>query len=636
MKKLIFTMLIVCGFLLLAGNVNAEEPKSEFSFKTGSNIITENGKEVKREKPYLINKVTMIPIDIFKNTFEAVLIRDIKKNTVSLKYSDVEIKFTIKNKIAYVNGIKTNLIAAPEVKNSTVMVPLEFICENFGLEITKENKTSVITVSKVFAGENSIKDFSLILKKTKKDKIGDSYYKWSIYHPKDLKISYRGFNGDYMSFGAVDESYTLSLFISKQKDETIDSVMASELDEANEYTLISQDKETKSGQEYIKTVYNDEDEQQVIENRAFINNGYIYYLSLAVSKYADYKKSSKYATLMDSFKTSYTQNNTIEDLSDVDNNALRTYESKSLKWSIKVPAEFIKSNAEQKSNKVQFYEENDNINVIEASMYSIEKGATLDSWVEHDIKKFNDNINPKLGQILKVEDSVVNGLKSKYVYSVLKTKDKDYYSCEKYMFDKKYRYYVCYVLSSDIYNDNTKKAKFDNIIGSFKFVDPKVENVGQLTDSDMLPEITGSRKVSNKDFKWSIEVPVSWSVGNSNNGKDIAQYLNKDKSISMTLAVVKDKNADEYKTYYNDTLLKQAVGAGNFENVSNETITEKGITIYKYVNKVKSTTFDTFEFYYIIGKNNNLYSVSFLINDMYYGAKNIEIIKAIRDSMKFD
>lgn len=635
MKKFILSITIILVLLLIPITAFADNQSSEFSFKIGSNTISINGKDVKLEKPYISNKVTMVPVKAIVDAFGAEMTMDPKTNTLTLKYNDIEIKLTINSKLAYVNGTKTNLTVAPVVKASTIMVPLEFICDNLGADISKDTKTSLITVTRIISGENSIKDFGLILKKTTKSKIGDSYYKWSLNHPKDLKITYRAFTGDNTKFSSVDKSYSLYLYIYKQKDETLDSVMAGELDNANNYTLISQDKQNNNGNQYIKTVFKDSEENVIVEDRAFISNGYIYYLELDVPNYADYSKNSKYKTLMDSFSTAYSKNDSIEDLSDVDQDNYRTYESKDLKWSIKVPADFVKSSDEKKSNKVTFYSNDENQDSISVEMYSIEKGMTLDNWVNHDVNEFKNNLNPKLAQVTKVEDADFNGIKSKVIYSKFTINNKDYYHFDQYMFGKDYRYDISYYISADTYNGKDK-GKFDEVVKSLKFTDPNVDDVGQLTDAGMLPENTAKKTYSNSTYKWAFELPVSWTPGKSNNGQNIISYGSKNSDVILTLNAVQNKSKDDIKSYYEDSIFKPLTTSGLYQLVSSETITDKGTSIYKYNFKINSDGQQLTETIYILEKNNNAYVVSLLIQDLYDGPKNEQVMKDIWDSLKLE
>ncbi|MGE5632687.1 MAG: hypothetical protein ACM3TR_16595 [Caulobacteraceae bacterium] len=91
-----------------------------------------------------------------------------------------------------------------------------------------------MSVIKETATDNSIKDFSLLLKKTTKELVGDSYYNWSMRLPKDVKISYRSFNGSYNTFKSIDESYFLYLSVKELgANETLDTIMVKKVQDTS-------------------------------------------------------------------------------------------------------------------------------------------------------------------------------------------------------------------------------------------------------------------------------------------------------------------------------------------------------------------------------------------------------------------
>ena len=243
MKKAIALFLFVFFTFCLVSTVYAESPeKIEISFKVGDEILKINGKDVKVQKPFVVNGVTLVPVRVITEAFGAEVDWNGEEKSVLLKYDSVNIKLFIGSKTAIVNGIETTLLEAPVLKDGTTMVPLRFITENFGADVTYIEETKEIVVVKEIAGVNSIKDFGLILKKTTKERIGDSYYNWSISFPKQLEIEYRSFDGTVNRFCAKDDSYILWIIIRKHNGETIDSLHSEMLEDISNYTILSQGK----------------------------------------------------------------------------------------------------------------------------------------------------------------------------------------------------------------------------------------------------------------------------------------------------------------------------------------------------------------------------------------------------------
>lgn len=98
-------------------------------------------------KPYISNDSTLVG---FRKIFEALGAKvswDEKTRTVTATKDDVEIKLTIGDTTAYVNGEKVELAAAPEISSDTAMIPVRFISEELGMKVTWDADTKLITIN---------------------------------------------------------------------------------------------------------------------------------------------------------------------------------------------------------------------------------------------------------------------------------------------------------------------------------------------------------------------------------------------------------------------------------------------------------------------------------------------------------
>ncbi len=161
MKIKNFAFLVVMFVFIGIFTVNslAESTTVEISFKVGDSVLKINGEDVKVEKPYVENGTTLVPVAVIARAFGADVKWNADERSVNISYGDTEIKLVIDKKRVYVNGTSSELLKAPTIKNNVTMVPLRFISENFGADVTYDNKTKEIFVSKVIAGDKSIKDF---------------------------------------------------------------------------------------------------------------------------------------------------------------------------------------------------------------------------------------------------------------------------------------------------------------------------------------------------------------------------------------------------------------------------------------------------------------------------------------------
>lgn len=68
-------------------------------------------------------------------------------DTVESAVKDMVIEMTIGSKTAYVDGVKTELLRAPEAKDGTTLVPIRFVAETLGCQVDYDNKTKKITIT---------------------------------------------------------------------------------------------------------------------------------------------------------------------------------------------------------------------------------------------------------------------------------------------------------------------------------------------------------------------------------------------------------------------------------------------------------------------------------------------------------
>lgn len=304
MKKIIVGVFLIVSMLAISMSniLLAQEGETiEISFKVGDDTLSINGNFVKVETPVVINGVTLVPVRVITESFGAEVDWDGKDRCVTLNYSEVIIKLYIDNKTAFVDGQEINLLEAPRIINDRTMVPLRFITENFGATVHYEHDTKQITVIKENPNPHSIKDFGLILKKTNKKRIGDSYYNWSIDFPKTLYLQHRNFNGSFNIISERDHYYSFIISLFEKKDEvTVDTVYTDLINSTQDYILMDHVKtETQDGG-YVKVVYRDS--VLNFEERFYLKENMMYciFLTADYEYYKDYNE--EISKILDSFQ----------------------------------------------------------------------------------------------------------------------------------------------------------------------------------------------------------------------------------------------------------------------------------------------------------------------------------------------
>ncbi|WP_265443518.1 copper amine oxidase N-terminal domain-containing protein [Acetivibrio straminisolvens] len=465
MKKILMpVMILLCVVLLtcVAGAVKEGE-KIAINFKVGDEILYINGKEVKVERPVVVNGVTLVPVRVITEAFGARVDWNGQQRCVTLDYSQVAIKLYIDNKKAYVDGTAVELLEAPRIINGRTMVPLRFITENFGADVDYNDYTKQITVVKVNA--NSVKDFSLILKKTAKEKVGDSYYGWSADFPKNLNLNYRSFSGNVNIFVHKYINCSIIISILQQGEFTIDNILSMELSTIKDrYTLIGQEK----GDSYAKVVYRDE--AYAYEDRFYVNEGKVYFVNLIFEDYNSYKANRDVQKFLDSFSVKFVDDGSVEDLSDVTKEGFRLYTNNNLKYSIDVLADWMEVKNSDAENMVSFI---DNLgNQVYINIYSYEKGLSLDDVVKSDIDYIKKEYASETYKLENINDVEIGGKKAKELLYVKKDGDTTEYIIEIFMIGENYKYNTGCVLTQDTYNDKKYRQKILDMMCSFKFDEP--------------------------------------------------------------------------------------------------------------------------------------------------------------------
>lgn len=120
-------------------------------FAGRSPLIEYNGKIVKSDvSPYIQNERTMVPIRFISETLGYNVTWDNDKREVGVKGKDTEILLKVDSKNALVNGKEVKLDAPASIKKDRTFVPLRFVAENLKAEVKwdKENFKVIINDNK--------------------------------------------------------------------------------------------------------------------------------------------------------------------------------------------------------------------------------------------------------------------------------------------------------------------------------------------------------------------------------------------------------------------------------------------------------------------------------------------------------
>lgn len=165
MRKRGLTGLI--ALLVVLGAFASTALAAEYSYvKTsllaiGDKIAYVNEQEITLDAaPYVNAKAgkTLVPLRFMEDALGAEIKWDKITRTATLKTPDTEVKVTIGQKTAYVNGEAVALDVPVEIKNNRTFVPLRFISENLGAVVEYDAETKTIGIT--YINKNGWKEFT--------------------------------------------------------------------------------------------------------------------------------------------------------------------------------------------------------------------------------------------------------------------------------------------------------------------------------------------------------------------------------------------------------------------------------------------------------------------------------------------
>lgn len=534
-------------------------------------------------------------------------------------------------------GSGTNITAYITIMNGKIY-GLALVTAKF-VDIPKNNKVmndiwKSFKITDTGTG-NSIIDYTSLLKGNLKDKVGDSFYNWSFSTIKNLSVTERSFDGSITKFSTDDSKCILQIFITKNtKNANLDTISASMLDYVKDsYTVIDSGIQKNGDQEYAVIAYRGDKDNFVNEHRVILANDLVYQIVLSVEQ-EDYNNKT-YSNLLDSFKTVYLKDGSMNDLSDVNSNGMRTYKSRSFYWTIDVMPDWSESKAENKGNSVSFIMDENNYAFVE--MYSLDDGMTLDKLIQDEYNYKNLVYNKQLVTVSSPEDMVINGVKCKSINVSYNYNGKIIHDKLIYTVGRNYKYILGYTLEDAEYNDTAVKSKFDNVISSFSFTEPDFSKVGKLFDPDSSRNSTSTKQISSSNYNWAVTLPTTFTADEDNNDEDYASYSDNNRYLYFCNDVYKaEKTLDNYVA---DEVQKINTNTSKYTYYGTETLNEKGTVVkkitYKYTYPYGDYSYSSNNTEYILVKNGNVYYIYLEVSDIRNSDYSNQILKAIWDSMTF-
>ena len=625
MKKLLALFLcFVMTFSLISSFAEEEkkESKIEISFKVGDSTLLINGKEVTVETPYIAGEgTTLVPLRVITEAFGAEVLWEGETKTITLNYPDVTIILQIDNKTAKVNDHTEELPVAPTLSASGVtMVPLRFISETFGAEVGYNE--GAITVTK------STDDFGTTVSTlTQKEKIGDSYYGWTMNTPKNLTLADKSFDGRDILFSSDNTEISLAIFTLPKDFSPEKDFIDSKTELASEGALIRADMlKDDSGNSYY--IIQTKDKEVFVDVRRFFTEDYVYSLVSAVSA-DDLTTRDSTLSIIDSFRIENISEE-VYDLSEV-KDGMRFYENEDLKLSLNLPANYTVT--EIAINELMFSameKEDTPISYAHLVFYSKTDKVNAKLLAESDSATRKKYHNSEFVTISDVTEFELNGMTVyKYTQEVKGTEKQDF-SFEDIFFD----------LGDYVYNigfeiEEGAKLDVDAILSSLKAEALDSEQTGHIMRNVNDPGII----LPVKNSYWSMQIPATWQASTepTPNG---AIYTHPYSNALIVITGASGERLSDSKMEANIKKNVRELKDDKENTIINDVKSVKfnGNKYYTYSYKSKGEESTVYVTAYAVHKEGISYAILFAVDEI-YKTKQIEsefdsIIKTFRIEYK--
>lgn len=533
MKKLLSVLLAVM-MLLSVIPASAADGKVEITFCVGDETLTINGEAVTVEKPYVVGEgVTLVPLRVITEAFGATVEWIAETKSIVLTYPDVSILLQIDNPIAEVNGKAETLLSAPELtSNGFTMVPLRFISENFGAEVSYDDATRKITVVKDNAASGNLVEGTITTAY-----IGDSFYKWSMKNPTAMTMVEREFDGVYTKF-VYDDGSGVAVDISVTPDDyDFERDFNQWKDEFSDMTLVKADKNPNGT--YKTMHFQAKDQYEFWDMRLYVGETYTY-MALGVNDNERPQQKTEIINILDSFTLTYTDGD-IYDLSNVEN-GMRTYTSEEMKFSIGVPEGYFERNTSGKQNQFGFGNPFEKVinSCINVSIYSKSEIGSAKEVAEKDHAHNKKQFNSTMVTLTDVVAKSYSGI-SGYEYTIRLDATAQKAMVKDFFFEV--GEYVYNVFVSTQLPDTSANQKLDAVLNSIKAEELDVEEIGLLLRDSSDEE--GTYTV--KEGKWSLTVPNTYEEISSGSAGTVLQNLTHGVAIDLTIGPAGGKSFTEVR-----------------------------------------------------------------------------------------
>lgn len=505
--RIVVTVLLA-GSIIFSGAVlpaSASDSFEELRVKAGSQTAHINGEKQSIHKPYIEQGTLMVPVGVFKKAFGSE-VRLSGEDVVKVMDGPHTVALTIGSKVAWIDGKKVEMNAAPKMVQDVLMVPLRPVAAGLGATLQKsDDGLMIIRMKANDTGASQEESESGIDTDIGKTKIGNSYLEWSMNYPSGLIVgSSYAQSENFSSFTNAEGTYYLEVLVSEQEVELDAEDMLQQLvQDAKDMgeTVMDREAYSEGATPYARIVVKDGD-GMFWEARQYYNNGRLYEVYFSDYEAVNYKDLQKYAPLLNSFRTSYSlMDTTIKDLSTVENGMTQVY-NEDYGIALSVPAEWYKD------NQSMVYESKGGTH-LSLQVTSAPEGASVKDWSDklngwmrdvfvpdayREVDSYSIEVAGKEAQVNKFQYDFGDGWTTEYNVLIQ---------------ENGYRYYLEFAVPETAADD---EHLIEEITASLEIDYETVsENFGKLGEDAYLIDKSSTVTRSSKTYGYTIDIPRYWT-----------------------------------------------------------------------------------------------------------------------------
>ncbi len=600
-QKIYLSILIVVAIFLtsISGTYAADDDKTVIELRTGINQVCVDGNYSNiTEAPYIIDGAIMMPLEWFAYTIGAEVIKT-SEGSERVIYGGNTAEIIIGQTKYTSNYEQKTMTVAPQEKNKSTMVPLDFITSNFPVTVTSDIDRGTVKI--VLEDDGALSDLSFLTGGISTPEIGNSFFGWCLSIPSGSRVISNNFKSDFIQLTNEGRGLYFEIRVEAKNGRSLSQY-------SNTFKLENSTEESnlnlKAKVPYFECSGLSEYDEPT-RTRIYDKGQYFYCLTIGCY---DGSVSSKqlmsdkyYSEIVKSFNLDYKGNvKGVQDLSKVVNGKVSYYNymtfpsrNKYLSWSMDIPANW--NNLQISSNQLTTFLGLDTKHYVQVAVNVLEE-MTLDQYVDNIKKGYDKNFSSKAYTFISTGESNLAGTTAKNLNFKIKQGGKSYIIDEYYLQKGSFVYEISVKLPEKEYSK--EKSEYLNTVEKITFHsengDKLLDEIIDFNASKEEDRVSPNDKpfnYANKSNKWNLKIPGYWTDSGM---FSTTQFSNPNSNAFIMIEAITNtaetKSLPDKEKFY----LSSIMDATGYKLTSKSTTSDKGTKVRNYTYRAEDEEQDLY------------------------------------------